>query len=530
MSFGRGGIKSVPETDLYPSLLPVGSRSDSDRPWYGELAQYTTPAPARPWYPEPPPLDTLPSRAAMADPEPIYMSPSEVAQGHKHAARGDDADSVISDASLSTLAEEPGQTSLSDARYNQLKRTHQLREKLREWEPSADGAGQDSQLMVSAESGVFIEELHEFDGPNRPADQRGSSLLKPGEMSVALDSPAGRARVSQVRLRHSTPMNTVIMFVPQQEAWVVERMGKYSHVMEPGLNLLLPVVDRVKYVQNMKEQAIDIPQQSAITSDNVTLAIDGVLFLRVVDPYKASYGVEDPEFAITQLAQTTMRSELGKIQLDNVFRERESLNIAIVESINKASECWGITCLRYEIRDIKLPQNVQEAMQMQAQAERKKRAAILESEGVRTAEINVAEGQKQSVILASEAARMELVNKAEGEAEALLSVARARAQSLAVISEALSLPNGQNAASLAIAEQYVRAFQSLAKENNTMLLPADTGNMASMVSQAMAIYGNVTAQKQKPAIGGSTDGPAGGSTSGAPAGSVTGSDVTSGMS
>jgi len=259
----------------------------------------------------------------------------------------------------------------------------------------------------------------------------------------------------------------------------------------------------------------------------VTLNIDGVLFLRVTDPHKASYGVEDPEFAITQLAQTTMRSELGKIQLDSVFRERESLNYAIVESLNKASESWGITCLRYEIRDIKLPFTVQEAMQMQAQAERKKRAAILESEGVRMAEINVAEGQKQSVILASEAARAELVNKAEGEAEALLAVARARAQSLAVISEALSLPNGGNAASLAIAEQYVRAFQQLAKNTNTMLLPADTGNMSSMVAQAMAIYGNVTAGQQ--AIGGSTGAAVGGSTGGMVGGSTgaTAESVTS---
>merc|ERR1719226_365705 len=245
-----------------------------------------------------------------------------------------------------------------------------------------------------------------------------------------------------VRWKHSTPFNTVVMFVPQQEAWVVERMGRYNRILEPGVNVLVPIVDKGKYVQSLKEIAIDIPQQSAITVDNVTLNIDGVLYLRVVDPYKASYGVEDPEFAITQLAQTTMRSEIGKITLDTLFRERELLNKGIVIAINSAADAWGIECLRYEIRDIRMPHRVQEAMQMQVEAERKKRAAILESEGIKSAEINVAEGKKQSRILASEAEKQELINEAQGQARAVIVAGEARAKSLQAVAEALGGAQG----------------------------------------------------------------------------------------
>lgn len=295
-----------------------------------------------------------------------------------------------------------------------------------------------------------------------------------------------------VRHRVSTPINTIMLFVPQQEAWVVERMGKFHRILEPGLNILLPIVDRVKYVQSLKEIAIDVPKQSAITLDNVTLGIDGVLYLRILDPYLASYGVEDPEFAITQLAQTTMRSELGKMSLDKIFRERESLNVSIVDSINKASEAWGITCLRYEIRDIKLPSRVHEAMQMQVEAERRKRAAILESEGVREADINVAEGKRQARILASEAQRMEQINHANGEAAAMLAVADARAKGLNIISKSLMQREGQNAASLLVAEQYVSAFGKLAQTNNTLILPSNAGDITSLVGQAMTIYNAVS--------------------------------------
>ncbi|KAG5332995.1 STML2 protein, partial [Acromyrmex heyeri] len=293
------------------------------------------------------------------------------------------------------------------------------------------------------------------------------------------------------RYKPLNPINTIIMFVPQQQAWIVERMGKFHKILEPGLNILLPVIDRVKYVQVLKELAIDVPQQSAVTSDNVTLNIDAVLYLRVTDPYLASYGVEDAEFAVIQVAQTTMRSELGKISLDKVFREREELNVSIVESINKASSAWGITCLRYEIRDIKLPSRVQEAMQMQVEAERKKRAAILESEGVREAEINVAEGKRLARILASEAARQEQINKATGEAAAVVAVAEARAKGLQIVANALGVTDAKNAAALSVAEQYVNAFNKLAKVNNTLILPSNVGDVPTFVAQAMAIYKQV---------------------------------------
>ncbi|KAI1301948.1 Stomatin-like protein 2, mitochondrial [Halotydeus destructor] len=298
-------------------------------------------------------------------------------------------------------------------------------------------------------------------------------------------------RINVIAARHASgPINTGAVFVPQQEAWVVERMGKFHAILSPGLNLLIPVLDNIKYVQSLKEIAIDIPKQSAVTSDNVTLSIDGVLYLRIVDAYKASYGVEDPEFAVTQLAQTTMRSELGKISLDSVFKERESLNIGIVEAINKASTAWGIACLRYEIRDIKLPERVQEAMQMQVEAERKKRARVLESEGLREAEINVAEGNKQSRILASEAFRTEQVNKAEGESLAIQAVAKARAEALLRVGKSLT-SEGSNAAALQVAEQYVNAFGNLAKSSNTLILPKDAGDISNAVAQAFTVYRNL---------------------------------------
>lgn len=268
------------------------------------------------------------------------------------------------------------------------------------------------------------------------------------------------------RERHSLPYNSVVVFVPQQEAWVVERMGKFYKILEPGLNLLFPFIDSIRYVQSLKEMAFEIPQQSAVTADNVTLSIDGVLYLKVFDPYKASYNIENPEFSVTQLAQTSMRSEIGKIQLDSVFRERESLNTIIVSAINNATSPWGISCLRYEIRDIKLPSRVQEAMQLQVEAERKKRAQILESEGARDAEINVAQGQ----------------------ANAIIARAKAKADALTSVSNAIKA----DAAAFLIAEQYVKAFSNLARTNNTLIIPSDASDVNKMVAQAFQVYKSVS--------------------------------------
>uniref|UniRef100_A0A7N8YJK3 Stomatin-like protein 2, mitochondrial n=1 Tax=Mastacembelus armatus TaxID=205130 RepID=A0A7N8YJK3_9TELE len=289
---------------------------------------------------------------------------------------------------------------------------------------------------------------------------------------------------AQQRWASSLPMNTVILFVPQQEAWVVERMGRFHRILEPGLNFLIPVLDRIRYVQSLKEIVIDVPEQSAVSLDNVTLQIDGVLYLRILDPFKASYGVEDPEYAVTQLAQTTMRSELGKLTLDKVFRERESLNSNIVHSINQAADDWGIRCLRYEIKDIHVPPRVKESMQMQVEAERKKRATVLESEGTREAAINVAEGHKQAQILASEGEKAEQINKAG-------------VFCIILITLFCLVQNGNAAASLSVAEQYVSAFSNLAKESNTILLPSNTGDISGMVTQAMTIYGTLSKTSPK---------------------------------
>lgn len=294
------------------------------------------------------------------------------------------------------------------------------------------------------------------------------------------------------RKRQRLPINLGIHFVPQQEAWVVERFGKFFDVLEPGLRFLVPIVDEIKYVQTLKEIVIEIRPQAVITQDNVTMNIDAVLYVKVNDPYKASYGVEDPSYAVSQLAQTTMRSELGKLKLDEVFKERAHLNELIVEAINEASQPWGLTCLRYEIRDIMLPDRVVEDMQRQVSAERRKRAAILESEGDRDAAINVAEGRKRAAILSSEGLKLQRINEAAGDAEATIARADASAHAVRVVASALKETGAKDAVAMKIAEEYIQAFGQLAKQGTTLLLPASVDNPASMVAQALSIYKTVS--------------------------------------
>ncbi|MCJ1294049.1 hypothetical protein MMC34_005606 [Xylographa carneopallida] len=299
--------------------------------------------------------------------------------------------------------------------------------------------------------------------------------------------------------RPSLPANTIIRFVPQQTAWIVERMGKFNRILQPGLAVLLPFLDRIAYVKSLKEAAIEIPSQSAITADNVTLELDGVLYTRVFDAYKASYGVEDAEYAISQLAQTTMRSEIGQLSLDHVLKERAALNINITQAINEAAQVWGVVCLRYEIRDIHAPKDVVAAMHRQVTAERTKRAEILDSEGQRQSAINIAEGRKQSVILASEALKWEQINMATGEAEAIKLKAHATSNGIDAVASSIreGKESAQRAVSLSVAEKYVEAFGKLAKEGTAVVVPGNMGDMGGMIASAMAVYGKVSEGQMK---------------------------------
>jgi regulator of protease activity HflC (stomatin/prohibitin superfamily) len=276
--------------------------------------------------------------------------------------------------------------------------------------------------------------------------------------------------------------------VPQQQAWIVESLGKFDRRLEPGLNILIPFFQKVAYKHSLKEVAIDVPEQAGITRDNVTLVLDGVLYMRVIDPVAASYGVTDPLYAVSQLAQTTMRAEIGKLTLDKTFEERETLNANIVAAINHAAGNWGIQCMRYEIKNITPPTSVLKAMELQVAADRQKRALILESEGKRQSQINIAEGRKQEVVLQSEAALTDQVNRAKGEAEAILAVAEANAKGIELVSTAIQKNGGADAVGFKIAEQYVSAFKELAKQSTTVLMPANAGDAGSMVAQALAVF------------------------------------------
>ena len=277
--------------------------------------------------------------------------------------------------------------------------------------------------------------------------------------------------------------------VPQQNAYVVERLGKYSGTLGAGFHVLFPFLDTIRYRHTLKEVAVDIPAQVCITRDNVQVGVDGVLYLKVLNPERASYGITDYMFAISQLAQTTLRSEVGKIDLEKTFEERTNINTQVVSELDKASEAWGVKVLRYEIKNITPPHDVLAAMEKQMRAEREKRAVILTSEGARDAAINTADGTKQEVIKASEARKQQQINEAEGQAAAIMAVATATAEGIRRVAEAIKLPGGHEAVQLRVAEQYIGQFGELAKSSNTLVLPANVADVGSMIALAMKAVG-----------------------------------------
>ena len=275
--------------------------------------------------------------------------------------------------------------------------------------------------------------------------------------------------------------------VPQQSQYVVERLGKYAGTLGAGFHILVPFLDSVRYRHSLKEVALDIPEQICITSDNVQVGVDGVLYLKVLDAQRASYGIGNYVFAITQLAQTTLRSEIGQLELDKTFEERAHINTQVVDELDKATEPWGVKVLRYEIKNINPPRDVLEAMEKQMRAEREKRATILDSEGLRDSAINTAEGDKQKVIKESEAKKQQQINEAEGQAAAITTVATATAEGIRQVAEAIEAPGGYQAVQLRVAEQYVEKLGLLAKENNTMIVPVNVADVSSIIATAMSV-------------------------------------------
>lgn len=276
--------------------------------------------------------------------------------------------------------------------------------------------------------------------------------------------------------------------VPQQSAFVIENLGKYSRTLRAGFHILIPFIERSAYRHSLKELAIDIPEQICITRDNVQVGVDGVLYMQILDPQRASYGITDYNFAIAQLAQTTLRSEIGKIDLDRTFEERSVINANIVAELDKASDAWGVKVLRYEIKNINPPADVLSAMEKQMRAEREKRAVVLASEGVRDARINEAEGEKQQVIKQSEANKLQQINEAQGQAQAILAVATATSEGLKRVAEAVSVTGGAEAMRLRIAEDYVKQFGKLAQSSNTLVVPANLTEISSMIALATSIF------------------------------------------
>jgi regulator of protease activity HflC (stomatin/prohibitin superfamily) len=278
-----------------------------------------------------------------------------------------------------------------------------------------------------------------------------------------------------------------VRIVPQQSAWVVERLGRFHGVLEPGLNLIIPFLDRVAYVHSLKEVPLDVPEQVCITKDNTQLGVDGILYYQVTDPRLASYGSSNYVSAISQLAQTTLRSEIGKMELDKTFESREEINRQIVHSLDEAGRNWGIKVLRYEIKSLTPPESILRSMQQQITAEREKRALIAKSEGERQQEINVADGAKQAAVLRSEGEKTAAINRAQGEATAIRVLAEATAAGVRAVAEAIGDKGGLDAANLKVAQQYVEAFSQLASKTNTMIIPASVGDVAGFVATAMSV-------------------------------------------
>jgi regulator of protease activity HflC (stomatin/prohibitin superfamily) len=278
-----------------------------------------------------------------------------------------------------------------------------------------------------------------------------------------------------------------IKVVPQQHAWVVERLGKYHAILGPGLNIVIPFIDRIAYKHILKEIPLDVPPQVCITRDNTQLQVDGILYFQVTDPMRASYGSSNYVAAITQLAQTTLRSVIGRMELDKTFEERDHINTAIVNAIDESAANWGVKVLRYEIKDLTPPKEILHAMQAQITAEREKRALIAASEGRKQEQINIATGEREASIARSEGEKQASINRAEGEAAAIVAIANATAEALRQTGAAIREPGGQDAVSLKVAEQYVDAFAKLAKTSNTLIVPGDLGNMSSMIASALQV-------------------------------------------
>ena len=280
---------------------------------------------------------------------------------------------------------------------------------------------------------------------------------------------------------------STIKIVPQRSAYIVERFGKYNGTLTAGINFLMPLVDKVAYKHTLKEQAIDVASQSCITKDNIAVEVDGVLYLQVIDPQKASYGIDHYQFAAIQIAQTTMRSIIGRLDLDKTFEERDTINTSIVEAVDKASDPWGVKITRYEVKNITPPQSIKDAMEKQMRAEREKRAMIAESEGQKQAKINVAEGEKQELIARSEGEKQKRINEAEGKAAEIEFIANATAKGIREIALSINEKGGVEAVNLRVAEQYLNEFGKLAKENNTMIIPSNLSDISGIIATATKV-------------------------------------------